>query len=263
MIANRHLNRDYDRLKAAGIKVAEREFSLEEMMVKFDGVKEDVGPLLTIYSTAEVDLDVGSAQIRNGTRLTRLDLFAVSRPTRSLSFGAGVDHWERPDRLSERALLPVVDPHYFDDGYWRYWVGSQQDLPWRLRLSEEVSFITASESDTAPRWQIGLTRSGLFTWTQASSTVTVYNLEGAGAQGYGARFSGFLPLFNYRLIVQPEAGLRMLNSDAGSEGINLTYASLRLDRRFSQRWTLFGGLTYTTGDNVSSSLLDAGLRYTW
>ena len=36
------------------------------------------GPLLTVYSTAEVDLDVGSAQNRTGTRLTRLDLSPVS-----------------------------------------------------------------------------------------------------------------------------------------------------------------------------------------
>jgi hypothetical protein len=49
MIANRHLSRDYERLKAGGIEVEEREFSLDEMMVKFDGVKEDLGPLLTIY----------------------------------------------------------------------------------------------------------------------------------------------------------------------------------------------------------------------
>lgn len=49
MIANRHLSRDYERLKAGGIKVAEQMFSLEDMMVKFDGVKSDDGPLLTIY----------------------------------------------------------------------------------------------------------------------------------------------------------------------------------------------------------------------
>jgi hypothetical protein len=65
MIANRHLSRDYERLKAAGIAVSEREFALDEMMVKFDGVKEDPGPLLTIYDTiriakegAEVRVDV-------------------------------------------------------------------------------------------------------------------------------------------------------------------------------------------------------------
>jgi hypothetical protein len=49
MIANRHFSRDCERLKAGGIQVAERAFSLEEMMVKFDGAKEEVGPLLTIY----------------------------------------------------------------------------------------------------------------------------------------------------------------------------------------------------------------------
>jgi hypothetical protein len=49
MIANRHLARDYERLKSGGIKVAERAFSLEEMMVKFDGAQEEVDPLLTIY----------------------------------------------------------------------------------------------------------------------------------------------------------------------------------------------------------------------
>jgi len=49
MIANRHLSRDYERLKAGGIKVEQRMFSLDEMMVKFDGVREDAGPLLTIY----------------------------------------------------------------------------------------------------------------------------------------------------------------------------------------------------------------------
>jgi hypothetical protein len=49
MIANRHLARDYERLQSAGITVADRAFSLEEMMVKFDGPGEEVGPLLTIY----------------------------------------------------------------------------------------------------------------------------------------------------------------------------------------------------------------------
>ncbi len=48
MIANRHLSRDYARLKAGGIAVTERMFSLDEMMVKFDDAKEADGPLLTM-----------------------------------------------------------------------------------------------------------------------------------------------------------------------------------------------------------------------
>ena len=49
MIANRHLNRDYKRLKAVGIRVPQRIFSLEEMMVKFDETKEEADPLFAIY----------------------------------------------------------------------------------------------------------------------------------------------------------------------------------------------------------------------
>jgi hypothetical protein len=48
MIANHYLSRDYERLKACGIKVPNQEFSLEEMMVKFDSAKEEFGPPVTI-----------------------------------------------------------------------------------------------------------------------------------------------------------------------------------------------------------------------
>lgn len=160
-------------------------------------------------------------------------------------------------------LLPVADDRLFDDGYWRYWVGGQQELPWSLRLSEEVGLISGVEDGSTPRWQVGLTRIGLFDWTQASSTVTLYNLEGAGASGYGARFSSFLPMFDGQIIVQPEAGIRLLTPEAESDNLSLTYAALRLDGRISRNWTLSGGFTYTTFEGETSTLLDLGLRITW
>jgi hypothetical protein len=49
MIANRHLHRDCERLSAAGIQIPQREFALDDMMVNFDGAKEEAGPLLNIY----------------------------------------------------------------------------------------------------------------------------------------------------------------------------------------------------------------------
>ncbi len=49
MIANRYLIRDYRLLKDAGIQVEERLFSLEDMLVKFEGYKEDHDPTLTIH----------------------------------------------------------------------------------------------------------------------------------------------------------------------------------------------------------------------
>jgi hypothetical protein len=48
MIANRYLERDYHSLKGAGIKVEERLFTLEDMLVKFDGYKEEHDLTLTM-----------------------------------------------------------------------------------------------------------------------------------------------------------------------------------------------------------------------
>jgi hypothetical protein len=49
MIANRFLHRDYKRLTDAGVQVEKRLFTLEDMVVKFDAMKEEHEPLLTIH----------------------------------------------------------------------------------------------------------------------------------------------------------------------------------------------------------------------
>ena len=49
MIANRYLQRDYKKLTDAGIQVKRRLFTLEDMVVKFDEMKEERGPLLAIH----------------------------------------------------------------------------------------------------------------------------------------------------------------------------------------------------------------------
>ncbi len=48
MIANRYLQRDYVLLRKAGMEVEERLFTLEDMLVKFDGYQEETDPTLTI-----------------------------------------------------------------------------------------------------------------------------------------------------------------------------------------------------------------------
>jgi hypothetical protein len=48
MIANRYLQRDYRRLAASGITMAERLFSLPEMMVKFDAAQAAYGAVMAI-----------------------------------------------------------------------------------------------------------------------------------------------------------------------------------------------------------------------
>ena len=49
MIANRYLQRDYKRLTDAGIQVQQRLFTLADMVVKFDEMKEEHGPLLALH----------------------------------------------------------------------------------------------------------------------------------------------------------------------------------------------------------------------
>lgn len=49
MIANRYLLRDFRRLRQGGIEVPEKMFTLDDMVVKFEDLKEDDGPLMTIH----------------------------------------------------------------------------------------------------------------------------------------------------------------------------------------------------------------------
>jgi hypothetical protein len=49
MIANRYLQRDYHKLKQAGIHLEKHLFRLEEMTVKFEGYQEEHGPTLAIH----------------------------------------------------------------------------------------------------------------------------------------------------------------------------------------------------------------------
>jgi hypothetical protein len=221
------------------------------------------GPGLTLYSTATVDLDAGAAETREGARLTQLDVFAESRLCSFLGLRAGVDHWERPDNQAERDLLVFEDERFFDDGYWRYWLGSYQNLPWRLQLYEEVAQIEADNSDDSLRWQARLTRTGLFHLPNASATLSAYTLAGNGSDGYGGSLSGYFPFREGKLAVQPAGGFRTLESGSGGEEATFTYLSLYLDGRLSKTWTIFGGVNYYHGDAVDSTQLEVGLRYSW
>jgi hypothetical protein len=49
MIANRHLARDYQRLAQAGLDIEQKLFTLEEMLLKFNGYREEQGPVLSIH----------------------------------------------------------------------------------------------------------------------------------------------------------------------------------------------------------------------
>jgi hypothetical protein len=54
MIANRYLQRDYKKLEDAGVQVKKNLFTLEDMVVKFDEMKEAHDPLLAIHDYIKI-----------------------------------------------------------------------------------------------------------------------------------------------------------------------------------------------------------------
>jgi hypothetical protein len=210
-----------------------------------------------------LDFVVGASEVRSGTRLTQLDVSAISELSSFLTLRAGVDHWERPDHQAENVLLPFQDERFFDNGYWRYWAGSSQNMPWNLRLYEEVGYITSDTVSGGVRGQVSLTRSGLGAWRDASATVSVYNLVAYGDGGYGGQASAYLPLNQGAVVVRPAAGFRLLHADSSAPEVSLSYLSLGLDGHLSRNWSVFGDATYFSGDNADATLLELGLRFAW
>ena len=128
---------------------------------------------------------------------------------------------------------------------------------------EEIAFIDSPDYDYDPRWRLGLTHTDLLSWAGASATMTVYNLDAQGLDGYGGRLSAYLPFSGHKLFAQPIAGFRILETEPQSTEFELTYLSLRVNGRLSPNWTLFAGFTHTYGDNADATLLDLGLRCRW
>ena len=67
MIANRYLKRDYKKLLDAGLKFREKFFSLEEMLVQYDGIKlekdETTGGILTIHDYINIAKEGNHVQV--------------------------------------------------------------------------------------------------------------------------------------------------------------------------------------------------------
>jgi hypothetical protein len=226
--------------------------------------RADLGPKLSLYSTSEVDFDIGAQETRSkSAHLTRTDLYVVSPITSFLTLRAGLDHYERPDTAAERDLLHFQDNRFFDWGYWRYWVGSSQMLPWALRLDEEVAVYDAPHEHFTPRWRVSASRLGLFALPRAEVSVTLYNLDGAGAEGYGGLLAFYFPALEERLSIRPAAGFRFLDTDDTSETFRVTDISLRADWWLSSAWSVYGGVSYTFGDDLGATLVDFGIDFRW
>lgn len=225
---------------------------------------------LMVFSSSELDFDVGGTENRPGTRLTRWDLVASYPLYSHTTVRGGLDRYERPDTAAERDTVPTIvldDEEFFDRGYWRYWVGASHDLPWSLRLSEEISLTDAPEDSWTPRWHLALTRTGLPALPPYSSlTLSVFNLNGNDLDGYGGRLSSHIPFASHRFSLQPEVAFRFLESDhLGREDFFFTDVALRAHWTINKSWTLSGGASYafTDDEDLQRVLFDFGVTFRW
>lgn len=222
---------------------------------------------LSLYSTSDVDLDIGAAEVHDGPRVTRWDVSAAYSLTSWLGLRAGVDRFERPDTEAERDFINTgaLDPEdFYDRGFWRYWTGANHALFWNLYLSEEVSLTDSEDENYTFRWNASLTRSGLPWLPAASLTVTAYNLNGGETEGYGGRISAYLPFSSYGLSLHPSVAARKLESDLiDDDEFEVADASLRVNWVLSPSWTVSAGGSYAFTDDVQRSLFDLAFTFRW
>ena len=221
---------------------------------------------LSLFSSSEVDFDTGSAEEREGTRVTRLDVLASYPVATYFTLRIGVDRYERPDTAAERDLIdpPLInEDEFFDRGYWRYFVGGTHKLPGSFFVSEEVSWIDSPDDNYTLRWNASLTRTGLPGMPSASLTLSVYNLEGDEVDGFGGRLGGHFPILGHRLSLEPSLTMRLLQTEIDDEDLLYSDASLRAYWVLSSSTSLFGGAAYSFDDEYQRIFLDVGINYRW
>jgi hypothetical protein len=223
---------------------------------------------LSVLASSEIDFDVGSSETHSGTRLSRLDVVGSYPIFSHTTARLGLDRFEPLDTAAERDAVHAIvleDEEFINRGDWRYFAGMSHDLPWRLRLSEEVSVTDAATDDWTLRWNVSLTKFGLPGLDPSSSiTLTAYNYEGLYQEGYGGRLSGYIPVLRNRVLLQPDVAFRYLTSDIqGTDRFIFTDVGMRAQWIISPSWILAGGASYAYTEDVQRILIDVALTYKW
>ncbi|MFQ5653750.1 MAG: hypothetical protein ACE5GW_03345 [Planctomycetota bacterium] len=219
---------------------------------------------LSFFWTSEVDVDVGGAETRSGASLSRLDVSVAAPIVPQLAVRAGADHFQRPDTQAERDALGILaDDSLFDGGFWRYWVGSSQRLPGKIRVDEEVSFIRGIDAGDTPRWRVTANRTGLPLLPTSVLTVGVFNLVGADAEGFGVQVSTITPALDGSLSIRPSAQLRFVETAQNPDSFLVGDLSVHLDWWLTPEWSTSLGFSQSYGDNVATTVLFMSVSYVW
>lgn len=218
-----------------------------------------------LYSSSEVDVDIGGFETRDVARLTRWNLSTSWAETWFGTLRAGLDHFELPDIEAERDLVDEIvldESAYFNDGFWRYWLGANQSLGSGWTVREEVSY-THGEGGDGMRWLAGVTGRGWFGSDRASVSLDVYNLLGDDVEGYGGRLSAFVPVSETSVYVQPSVAVRSVETDLTNDQLDVIDISLRGHWVISPSWRMTGGASYAITDDFDRILVDVGVTLTW
>lgn len=236
----------------------------DELAVLFDQ-RFNLGPLLWVYGSAQFDVDAGTAQVHKGVRATRLDLSANSTPISWLSLRAGLNHYEPLDIAAEREFTGMDPAVYIDNGYWRYWVGGAQTLPWGLGLDEEITFMNTGSKFESSLWRMTLSRQGLPWLPAGRSYATLYNIRefNDSDTDYGGSLGINLPFFDGRFHVDANVGLRDDQEERAAKKDKLSDATVRADWRISSRWQMDASVTRIWQGPVRSSSASGGVSCRW
>lgn len=222
-----------------------------------------ITPKLNLVSTAQLDMDEGQGRSGRFFRVPRGDLYMNAPVLSDLSFRAGFSHFERPDTAAERDMSGGDATSILDSSYWRYWLGSNQNLPWSLQLDEELGFTRTHETYSQGMWRLSLSRSGLWLIPQGSLTVSMYNLDTFEGDGYGFTCSGIAPLFQNRLDITANGGFRYKSIDGSGKKLKTNDYSVHVDWHLSRVWDLTAGISRVFQDNITSTVADTSASYRW
>jgi len=223
----------------------------------------DLGPMLGVYQSAQLDVDAGTAAVHKGARLTRFDLSMNSTPAERLTLRAGVSHFEPVDTAAERSVAAADPALYIDNGYWRWWTGAGQSLPWGLGLDEEISWTSTGGRFLPGLWRATLSRTGLPGLPYGRTYATVYNLNNPAGADHGGSVGATAPFLEGRLTADASAGFRYDRGDGASRRWRAGDAGLRLDWRPNPTWSADLAATRVWQGAIHSTSLSGGVSYRW
>ena len=218
----------------------------------------------TLFSTSEIDFDIGAAEHHGAVRFTRGDLSA-RYDLGATTLHGGLSRFGIPDTEAERDFLNVItttESEFFADDQNRATIGATHRLSDNWTFEEEISFIDSEATDDQLLWLVGVSKRGLLS-SGSILTARVYQLGGEDLDGYGGSITGFFPFADGRLALMPSISGRMTDFDDRDVNLEVGDIGLRLNWRFTEKCTLTSGVIFTDSDDINRVSVDVGVTVRW